>query len=172
MDWSADSISCVTFTQPQPSGPIVSDTLQLWLNLFGAPPQAYNQFPGGVPGSQASGRIGDFLMVITAQPGRTELALHPSPSNTSHDSINVIGAVNPFPPAITDILGALDVMTTRARTFVKAGAATRMGILINLSKRADNATEAVTVFQNNTGILPQPGASDLNFAYNIVKKGG
>jgi hypothetical protein len=165
MAWSADSISCVMFTQPQP-GLAAPDALQLWQTIFGASPQAYNQLPPAASGSQASGVVGNFLMMLTAQLGRADLTLHPAPSVTVGTAV----APGIFPPAIADAAGALDAIATRARTFVTLGAPSRLAILVNLSKPANGPAETAAEFQRDTGISIPLGSTDLTFAYNCAKK--
>lgn len=142
----------------------ISDTLQIWQRLFNASPQAYNQLPGG-NGSQASGTIGEFTIVVTAQLGRTELAIHPGASPAL--GLPMVMNPGPFLPLITNVDAALAALAGYARTLVTTGDLIRLAILLNLSKRVASLAESIQEFQRNTNIKTGDGATDLNFSYNF-----
>ena len=165
MDWSADSMSCVTFTQQQSPGTVVPDTLQAWQRVFSTSPQSFNQLPGG---SQASGIVGSHLAAITAQLGRTELALHPVPP--SPDAQLQVAGISPFPPSTADVEGMLQVLSAYGRAFATLNAITRVAVLVNLSKQASDPSQASEEFERHTRIQTPVGSSDLTFTYNLPGK--
>lgn len=168
MPWSADSLSCVLFLPvPLTAAP---DAYQAWQRTFGGGPQSYQQnTPGGIPGNQAMAAMGEYQMMIAAQPGRTELTLLP----IKHNPIGAQSAITANPellaPAIPDWRAALDFLLSHTARFLAGQTAARVALLVNLSEKARSQAEAGVLFRQATrsDVFP-PGSSELTLGFNSV----
>lgn len=156
MNWLADSLHCVVFSQPTMAVP---DALQPWLRLFGSAPQSYQQnLQGAVFGSMSSGTIGQYQISIAAQPGRMELAILPIPYPAPDASL----------PVIRDIATAFAVLQGYSDTLLETGGAIRVALILNLSGQTADAETAKEKFKQSIHYENLPtGATDLSFALNI-----
>ena len=154
MSWSADSLSCVIFSPPWGGGQ--PDALQSWTRIFNASPQGLAQNPGGfAPGGQATGLVGSYRATVVTQPGRLEFVLSPADTNTSG------------PAVIDDVADALSVLRAYAQKLLEQGGVVRLGLIMNLSRRASSASAAAEEFRQETHLAIRPDATDLNFGLNV-----
>lgn len=155
MSWRAGSLHYVVFSQPLAGIP---DALQPWMHIFGGPPQAFQQLPGSIPGAQASGIVGDYQVVLVAQPGRLELIL--LPPEQAQSSLGFIA----------DRQAALTALREYARKLGSPQKAVRVALILNAFKPMATAAAAAEDFRRNTRLAHIPAeATDLLLALNVRK---
>lgn len=156
MTWQAETLHAVVFHIPAGETP---DAFQPWLSVFKAPPQNFQTNPvGSPPGGTASGLIGSYQVLLTANPGRVELVLGATPTSDGP------------PGLIRDVDQAIATLVLYAKELLKGYSANRVAVVLTLVQRTGSSREAAEVFARETKLpgIP-PDALDLGFSVNVRK---
>lgn len=156
MSWSLQSIAAVVFTAPTPAP---KSAFEVWQQLTGQAPSAFNQNPAGAPlGSHAAGPFNAFQLTVAIQPGRAEVALNPADPTPDAEG---------FPPVL-DFASASAEVISLAKKCTSLDPPIRLAVVANFVEFVQEPEQAVSIFRQSTKLnaLP-PNAADLSFGLNV-----